>query len=296
EREQWCRTIDFFTADIDTELVDLLIEDGILFDWSGLTCPVCGKGPLGDRCIKQWASGRGYERRCSGGKNCGQQIRQRCGNNREMIEGMARNLDVARQQCVGKCERGVACGDGEKWLDVEADESVFATVITGDTEAKERGQWAGVVDRGEPDAVVLFKTESDRAAKNAPGPGAVKKSDWQPFLSSRLKDRKVISRSGSAGGREMRALGVLHDAAIHCGGRVGRGGKLARIKPVCSKIAEHKLPIGNALKVKAGAQIIDGAWKHVRKRHLPPASAPLSGGAGVGQDLWAVASAMVLDW
>ena len=346
ERQRWCRTIDSFTTDTDAELVDLLIEDGILFDWSGLTCPFCGKGTLGDRYIKQWASGSGYEWRCNDGRKCGKQVRPtHChpifaeGNGKEtstlkdkarvlfgiltgmttaqiylhyvknhkMIEDMTRNLDLARKQYVEKYEKDIVYGDGKKWVDVEADESVFATALTEDKRAKEWGQWAGVAQRGKPATLVLFKTESDRTAKNAPGPGAIKKSDWKPFLLGRLKDRKVVLHSGGARSYKMKAPGLLHDAAIHCKKRVKRGGKWVWIKPVYSKIVKHKLPSGNVLKVKSGTQIIDRAWKHVKNHIGPRAYKPHSRGLAArvrsaqweywhrGKDPWAATGAMVRD-
>eukprot|EP00959_Pyramimonas_sp_CCMP1952_P108833 2275728-Pyramimonas_sp.AAC.1 len=44
---------------------------------------------------------------------------------------------------------------------------------------KEWEQWAGMAQRGEPDTPVLFRTESDRATKKAPGPGAIKKKQLE---------------------------------------------------------------------------------------------------------------------
>eukprot|EP00959_Pyramimonas_sp_CCMP1952_P322201 6741978-Pyramimonas_sp.AAC.1 len=105
-------------------------------------------------------------------------------------------------------------------------------------------QWAGVVQRGKPETPVLFRTESDRTTKKAPDPGAIKKTDWKPFLLDRLKDRKVVPHSDGARSYKMKASGMFHDSVRHCKKRVKRGGKLAWVKPVYSKIVKHKLPSG----------------------------------------------------
>ncbi|CAK0824542.1 unnamed protein product [Prorocentrum cordatum] len=115
---------------------------------------------------------------------------------------------MVRQEYVDNFEKDTVRGDSTKWVDVEADESVLATAITENKETKQWEQWAGVVERGEPNAFALFKTESDRT------------------------DRKVMLHSDGARSYKMRATGLLRDAAIHCEKRVKRGGKRERMKDV----------------------------------------------------------------
>ncbi|CAE7247381.1 unnamed protein product [Symbiodinium natans] len=59
---------------------------------------------------------------------------------------------------------------------------------------------------------------------------------------------------------------MLHDAVVHKKTRVKRGGKWMWLKPTYVKISTHKLPDGRKLKVKAGAQIIDRAWRFIKDR------------------------------
>ncbi|CAK0837032.1 unnamed protein product, partial [Prorocentrum cordatum] len=189
ERNAWCRNTDSFDSEDEKKLVDLLIKDGVLIDWSGSTCPFCGKGTLGERCTLDWGSGSGCAWRCNDGKKCGKQMRptrshpifasgwgketlslrdkcrvsfglltgmttaqmhQHYGTNHKMIEKMTSNLDIAY-------------GSGKTWVDIEADGSVFASAVTEDKEMKEWEQWAGVVQRGKPETPVLFRAIAARS-------------------------------------------------------------------------------------------------------------------------------------
>lgn len=115
-----------------------------------------------------------------------------------MIEDMGRAMANLRKIYVEKKEEYIAFGGQRHWVDVEADESVFCAKVSDDGSSKTWEQWAGVVERGRPDTLVLFKTRSDGTVANAPGPSAIKKIGWAPFLSGRLADRNVILHSDGA--------------------------------------------------------------------------------------------------
>lgn len=61
----------------------------------------------------------------------------------------------------------------------------------------------------------------------------------------------------------MRASGLEHDDVRHCKKRMRVGGKFVWLKPIYSKVVTHHLPDGSKLKVKAGTQIIDRAWRFI---------------------------------
>ena len=65
---------------------------------------------------------------------------------------------------------------------------------------------------------------------------------------------------------------VLHDAVRHSKKKVKVKGTWILKKPVYTKVWYHKLPDGKTLKVKAGTQIIDRAWRFIRS-HLTGISA-----------------------
>ena len=50
----------------------------------------------------------------------------------------------------------------------------------------------GVVQRGSPRALVLFKTSATRTCHRAPWPGAIKRVGWAPFARARLHCHLVI--------------------------------------------------------------------------------------------------------
>ena len=189
------------------------------------------------------------------------QTRILLGMNHKAIESMSVNLDQARRRYVEKKEKDIQFGDDTEWVDVEADETVFRASLTNEKKSKEWEQWAGCVERGRPHTLVLWRTSSDITVARAPGPGAIKKSDWKPFLLGRLQNRRVILHSDGARSYKMRAPGVLHDTIVHARKRVKLGGKWVWTRPQFSKVVSHKLPTGGAIKVKAGTQIIDRAWQ-----------------------------------
>ncbi|CAK0871168.1 unnamed protein product, partial [Prorocentrum cordatum] len=302
ERETWRRNYDSFHGKTADQMVDLLLEDGVLLDWEGRTCPHCGVGTCGARVHDD---NRGPHWRCNGGRLRGKtvdpctahpvfksgggcqssslstkakvlvcltlgmttaQIHLLTGANHKMIEDMSAAAAAARQIYVEKNEPNIVFGDEaqRRWFDVEADESVFRAQLSDDGRSKTREQWAGVVERGRPDSLVLWKTQSDGTEANAPGSGAIKKTDWAPFLKSRLENRKVILHSDGARSYKMRASGLVRDHVVHCKKRKKIGRKWVWLKPVYSKVVTHKLPDGSKIRVKTGAQIIDRAWRSIK--------------------------------
>ncbi|CAK0822912.1 unnamed protein product [Prorocentrum cordatum] len=302
ERETWCRNYDSFHGKTADQMVDLLLEDGVLFGWEGRACPHCGVGTCGARVHDD---NRGPHWRCNSGRLRGKtvnpctahpvfksgggcqssslstkakvlfcltlgmttaQIHLLAGANHKMMEDMSAAVAAARQIYVEKNEPNIVFGDEaqRRWFDVEADESVFRAQLSDDGRSKTWEQWAGVVERGRPDSLVLWKTQSDGTEANAPGPGAIKKTDWAPFLQSRLEKRKVTLHSDGARSYKMRASGLVHDHVVHCEKRKKIGRKWVWLKPVHSKVVTHKLPDGSKIRVKAGTQITDRAWRSIR--------------------------------
>ncbi|CAK0846225.1 unnamed protein product [Prorocentrum cordatum] len=302
ERETWCRNYDSFHGKTADQMVDLLLEDGVLLDWEGRTCPHCGVGTCGARVHDD---NRGPHWRCNSGRLRGKtvdpctahpvfksgggcqssslstkakvlfcltlgmttaQIHLLTGADHNMIEDMSAAAAAARQIYVEKNEPNIVFGDEvqRRWFDVEEDESVFRAQLSDDGRSKTWEQWAGVVERGRPDSLVLWKTQSDGTEANAPGPGAIKKTGWAPFQKSRLEKSEVILHSDGARSYKMRASGLVRDHVVHCKKRKNIGRKWVWLKPVYSKVATHKLPDGSKIRVKAGAQIIDRAWRSIK--------------------------------
>ena len=52
EQAKWKRTVPELLAASDSEIVNILLEDKLLVDWTGATCPICGCGTLGELVVR----------------------------------------------------------------------------------------------------------------------------------------------------------------------------------------------------------------------------------------------------
>ena len=87
------------------------------------------------------------------------------------------------------------------WKDVEADEAVLRKCVEKSADGEEKmnwEQWGGVVQRGLPKTLALMKLNASLTKTRAPGPGAIKKTDWKPFAAKHLANRHVILHMDSA--------------------------------------------------------------------------------------------------
>jgi len=224
--------------------------------------------------------------------------------NHKVAERLNARLQQQRMKYVVKKEKTIVFGTRTAWKDVEADEAVFGKgPANGDEGEDARNsvaweQWAGIVERGRRDTLVLKKTNSKKTIKKAPGPGAITRVDWLPLANRYLKGRRVVLHTDRAKSYAIKVEGVAHDSVRHCKKRVKRNGKWVWLKPTYVRLTTHRLPGGATLRTKAGSQIIDRAWGFIRKilasRVMTPGSA--SAAAAIrsaqwlywnrGQDLW----------
>jgi len=164
-------------------------------------------------------------------------------------------------------EKKIRFGEGQAWKDLEADEmdlgkGLLPVQDTDKVVAWE--QWGGIVERGNPKSLLLQRLNPAKTKKRAPGPGPIRKRDWKPMTKKWIKDRKVILHTDGARSYKMVVDGVIHDNVVHAKKKKVINGKTVWLKPHYTKVVKHKLPGGRSLKVKAGTQIIDRAWRHVR--------------------------------
>ena len=116
--------------------------------------------------------------------------------------------------------------------------------------------------RGKPETLVLQHLQPVRTDRRAPGPGAVRKTEWRPEAQKWLQNRKVILHSDSAKSYRVRVPGVLHDRVVHCKKRAKVRGAWKWLSPRYVKLVEHKIPgTKQKIKVKAGTQVIDRCWR-----------------------------------
>ena len=86
-------------------------------------------------------------------------------------------------------------------------------------------QWAGLVARGRPDSFVLVGLKPPPTTCRAPGPGAIRKVEWQPIAEKWLKNKQVVLHTDSARSYKAKVPGVVHDNVVHQKKRVKVGGK-----------------------------------------------------------------------
>ena len=322
DRSQWKRTIHDFICGDEQIVLAKLHEDGWLLDWQGRTCPWCGVGKLGPM---KGSDERHSNYRCNNGRLCGKRVTplhghpilpvsngntwqplgQRaavvfcivsgCSNssihkllgvNHKAIERINKAIQALQQRHVERVEADIQFGDGKRWVDIEADEAMFRKQRVTDPhglQEVEWEQWAGVVQRGRPESLVLWRTASNRTCLRAPGPGAIRKTDWKPFALKRLQHRRLILHTDGARSYKMKIPGMLHDWVVHKKKKV----KNVWLKPKYVVIKKHWLPCGTCLTVKGGTQIIDRAWrdlkKHLGARTYKPNSPELAAAIRSGQ-------------
>ena len=311
DRTSWKRKLADLLQATDVQLVRLLREDQLLHDWTGKTCPRCGKGRLSKA---QLLLGASMPRHRCNRKGCQAYInphhlhpifKDATGAsatplqtqstllfllpnriphpaihrilhiNHKAIEDMENRLSHLRKRWVEEKEKSILFGNAKTWADVEADEATFSN-----TDLQEMAedpakpiiweQWCGIVQRGAPHTLVLKRLTPQTSARRAPGPGAIRKIEWQPLATKHLRDRIVVLHTDAAKSYELKMSGVLHDHVRHCKKRVKVKGKWMWKLPTYVRVTTHKDPkTGRKFKTKGGTQIIDRAWRFLKDRiHL----------------------------
>lgn len=137
------------------------------------------------------------------------------------------------------------------------------------------------------------------------GPGPIRRRDRKPIAERMLKNRQIILHTDGARSYKLSLPVVFHDNVMHKKKKMKVRGKTMWIKPHYTKVCAHKLPDGKVLKVKAGTQIVDRFWGHLRSylKHTPRkvGSALLARKVRAaqwtywhkGQDLWAATGTML---
>ena len=195
------------------------------------------------------------------------------GVNHKAVERLDRGLNQVRKHYVEDTPKTMTFKyPNKKWLDIEVDEATFdkSLVPLEDAEITEKRmkweQWVGLVTRGKPESLVLLRLNPQFTTARAPGPGAIRKTEWKPIAKRWLKDTNVVLHSDSARSYKGKISGVLHDAVIHQKKKMKVNGKWVWKLPKYVTMKTHTLPSGKKIKTKAGTQVIDRAWKFLKER------------------------------
>ena len=136
------------------------------------------------------------------------------------VERLYSNLDAARARYVEHKEKSITYGSasGDLWRDVEADEVDVGKALEEDSDQKPKlrwEQWCGIVERGRPSSLRLFRLEPPLTAPRAPGPGPIRKHDWSDIGKKLLRDRHVVLHTDGARAYKLRIPGVMHCNVVH---------------------------------------------------------------------------------
>ena len=228
-RARWNRSIQTFLSTTGLRLIHLLQKDNILPKWHGKLCPKCGQGALGPLHYRQdrdqWVhrcsakkcharirvedfhpifyAGSGPSKTCLGLQAatlfCAVSGVPRHAAHlildvdHKVVEKIYCNNEVARARYIKSQEALISYGGG--WEDLEADEVDLGKGIlenpTRSTHNVQWEQWAGILERGRPESLRLFRLNPAITKKRAPGPGAIRKRDWKPIATKLLSNKEV---------------------------------------------------------------------------------------------------------
>eukprot|EP00438_Fugacium_kawagutii_P028229 Skav214969 [mRNA] locus=scaffold124:285197:286465:- [translate_table: standard] len=304
DRAKWKRTLSDLLDVSEKALIKMLLADGLLSSWAGKLCPRCGKGKLSTlqgsnprhRCNRKkcqvyinahhlhplFVDGRGASALSLRTQAAllmlklnnipHAAIHRLLGINHKAIEDLGARLRNLRMKYVEQKEKEIDFGAGTKWSDVEADETTFDRMNLGNLAPNKEmpvawEQWCGLVERGQPETLVLQRLKPKMSEVRAPGPGAIRKTEWLPLANKWLLEKKVILHTDAAKSYKCRVAGVLHDNVVHCKKRVKINGKWCWRKPNYVRLVKHKIPGQQRfIKCKAGTQVIDRAWRFLKDR------------------------------
>lgn len=187
------------------------------------------------------------------------------------VERIYANNELARKIFVEAKEKDILFGGKDFWADVEADEVDLGKHDDQDANDPKRTtsweQCGGIIQRGAASTLLLTRLNPICTKRRAPGPGPIKKREWEPLARKHLMLRNVILHTDGAKAYKMKIPGMHHDNVVHQKKRLVKNGKVSWLLPTYAKVTTHKLSNGDNLKVKAGTQIIDGFWR-ILKRYL----------------------------
>lgn len=180
------------------------------------------------------------------------------------------NLEAARARHAELKEKDIVFGKAGKWPD-EADEVDLGKDLSEDGSSLTWEQWGGLVERGRANTLVLFRLQPSETNPRSPGPGPIRRREWLPIASKHLKDRQVVLHTDGAKAYKLKVPGVIHDNVVRKKKKILVNGKQRWVRPHYTKSYTHTLPNGKKIRVKAGAQVIDRFWGHVRAylKHSP---------------------------
>ena len=153
-------------------------------------------------------------------------------------------------------ENGRKCQHAMKWKSLFCERHPMAVINCNQVQdedhaervATEWEQWCGVVSRGRPHTLKLFRLRKPRTRVRAPGPGPITSREWEPILQENLAGRSIIHHTDGARAYQRNGhqpAGVKHDLVVHAKQKVltPHGIQIWK-RPRFVKVVSHVLPGG----------------------------------------------------
>lgn len=86
-------------------------------------------------------------------------------------------------------------------------------------------QWCALVQRGNPETLIMTRLKPGLTVRRAPGPGPITKHDWTPLGQKHLAGKNIIFHTDSARAYKMKLPDVLHHSVVRKKKRVKTDGK-----------------------------------------------------------------------
>lgn len=117
----------------------------------------------------------------------------------KVVEKIYCNNEVARARYVKSEESLISYGGG--WKDLEAN--------------VQWEQWAGILERGHPESLRLFRLNPATTKKRAPGPGPIRKRDWKPIATKLLSNKEMVLHTDGARAYTLKLPKVFYCNVVH---------------------------------------------------------------------------------
>ena len=121
------------------------------------------------------------------------------------------------------------------------------------------------VQRGRPDSLILLRLPDRSTGTRAPGPGPLRKRDWEPIYKKYVDGKKVILHTDSARAYESFTEGIGKTRVVH---QIKQDADGNWMKPHFTQVERVQVSDTEVVSVVAGTQYIDGFWRILRRAIL----------------------------
>ena len=191
-------------------------------------------------------------------------IHQQLGLSHATVERFNLRFETHITKYVEEKQETIKLGGGELWSDIECDEVTLSRRHV-DADRVVWAQYLGLVQRGRPESLILVRLPDRTTGTRAPGPGPLRKRDWEPLYKQYIDGRKIILHTDSARAYESYTQGIGKTRVVHQAKRDAAGNW---VKPKFTQVEHVKVSETEVVSVLAGTQYIDGFWRILRRAVL----------------------------